>query len=137
MKEINFSNAGVYSIRCKNPDIKDEYVGSTINFIKRRRNHRNRSNDKTDNCKVYKFINDNGGWDNWEMIELIKCPDVKSIRELQEIEYKYYIELKPTLNSKPPVSFTEIAQKKREYKLKRKDPNYIGRKKRGFTLFTF
>jgi hypothetical protein len=131
---MNFSNAGVYSIRCKNPDIKDEYVGSTIDFIKRGKSHKYRSKDTINNFKLYKFINDNGGWDNWEMIELIKCPDVKSIRELQELEYKYYIELKPSLNSKPPASFTEIAQKKREYKLKRKDPNYIV-KKRVYTCF--
>jgi hypothetical protein len=49
------------------------------------------------NCKLYKFIRDNGGWSNWTMIELYKYPCANK-RELAQEEDRMMIELKSSLN---------------------------------------
>jgi len=50
---------------------------------------------------VYQFIRQNGGWDNWIMvqIELKKCKDK---REAELIEHNFIQELKATLNVNNP-----------------------------------
>jgi hypothetical protein len=65
----------MYKISCKNPDIKSCYIGHTTNFNQRKRAHiRNTitENDKHYHLKHYEFIRQNGGWDEWEMIEIEK-----------------------------------------------------------------
>ena len=55
------------------------YIGSTHDKIEREKNHKsdcNNENQETHyNLKVYIFIRDNGGWDNWifEVIEEFPC----------------------------------------------------------------
>jgi hypothetical protein len=70
----------MYKICCNDLNIKDIYVGHTTNFIKRKAQHKhtcNNPNKKEYNLKVYSFIRDNGGWNNWSMIEIEKynCND--------------------------------------------------------------
>jgi len=76
-QEINYENTIMYKIVCKDLNIKDVYVGHTTDFRKRKNNHKasciNEHNKKHNEYK-YKFIRDNGGWDNWEMIEIEKFP---------------------------------------------------------------
>ena len=66
-----------YKIVCKDENITDCYVGSTINFNHRKRCHKeNCYNNKLKqyNCKVYQFIRNNGNWENWEIpIVLDSC----------------------------------------------------------------
>jgi len=92
----------IYKICCKNSDIKDCYVGSTKNINKRIIHHKYSCNNKNSNnsdCYVYKFINENGNWSNWEVIiiETIICETKKDIL----IRERYWIEfLKASLNSR-------------------------------------
>ena len=68
---INYSNTIIYKLVCKNVDIVDVYIGHTTNFIKRRNQHKtacNNPNDKGYNYKVYTYMRDNGGWDDWLMV---------------------------------------------------------------------
>jgi len=87
------SNYTFYKIVCKNQNVKDCYVGHTINFHRRKIKHKSCcSNEKSPkhNCKIYKFIRDNGGWDEWEMIEIENC-SYDNINEAKNKE-RYWIE---------------------------------------------
>ncbi len=64
-----------YKIVSKNENIKDCYVGKTTNFKKRVEYHKSNcynENRKEYNYKLYKFIRENGGWDNFNFIEIEK-----------------------------------------------------------------
>jgi len=67
----------MYKLCCKDKNIKEVYIGSTTNIIKRRSEHKaNCKNEKRKehNNKKYKFIRENGGWENWSMIMIEKYP---------------------------------------------------------------
>jgi len=57
-----------YTINCKDEDISDFYIGSTVNLEERERVHKSDCNKK--NRKLYQYINEYGGWDNWYMYEI-------------------------------------------------------------------
>lgn len=88
----------IYKIVCKDTNITDFYIGSTKDFNKRQINHKsacNSSNNKYYNLKVYQVIRDNGGFENWDFIELEKID-----KENRFIRERYWIEkLKATLNA--------------------------------------
>ena len=117
--------ACVYKIICKDNSITDCYVGSTTDFRRRRKCHKNNvynPKDKRYNLKVYKFIRENGGWDNWNMIKIEDC----EVENKFKLERKYYDELKPTLNSKCPFVTNEQRKIKKsitskKYYLKNQD----------------
>jgi hypothetical protein len=96
----NYSNTSIYKIVCKDPNITDLYVGHTTCFITRQNAHKS-SCSHQNNQKLYKTIRENGGWSNWEMIEIVKY-NCKNIIEARMIEQEYYEKLKATLNSIPP-----------------------------------
>jgi len=81
----------IYKISCKDENITDNYIGSTIDFNKRKIQHKyscNNENDKCYNFKVYNFIRDNGGFDNWK-IEIIEELETTDKYEMRDIERKY------------------------------------------------
>ena len=92
---IDYSNAVIYKLSCKDKNITELYIGSTTNFTVRKNQHKlacsNIKNVKN-NCKKYQFIRQNGGWNNWEMIEVETFP-CKTGRELtkrkEELRCKY------------------------------------------------
>jgi hypothetical protein len=107
-KLIDYSRIVIYKIVCNNLDIKYLYIGSTTNFSKRKSSHKSDfKNEKKMNLKVYKMIRENGGWDNWDMIEIEKYP-CKDNNEARSRE-RYWVEKEnSTLNSyKPYVSKEE------------------------------
>ena len=72
---INYSKSSIYKIVCKDANIKDCYVGSTTNLTKRKYLHKsvcNNVNDKAYNCYLYQYIRENGGFHNWDFIEIEK-----------------------------------------------------------------
>jgi len=72
---IDYSKTIIYRIVCKDPTIKECYVGSTTDFTRRKSNHKIFYNNpifKDYNMKVYQFIRNNGGWNNFDMIEIEK-----------------------------------------------------------------
>jgi hypothetical protein len=102
---IKYSSTILYKLCCKDLNIKDLYVGHTTNFTKRKHNHKGRccnENDKSYHFKVYQFIRDNGGWENWELIEIEKC-NFNDENEAKARE-RYWIEtLNSSLNSYIPL----------------------------------
>jgi len=103
--EIDYSNTIFYKIQCKNPDVKDVYIGHTTNFVQRKHAHKRSCTNATAdsyNCKVYNVIREFGGWDNWKMeiIAFRECADHYAARK---IEQQYFEEYNATLNSIEPL----------------------------------
>lgn len=99
---INYETTPIifYKFVCENPEIKSTYVGQTSNFMERKRHHKYNCNNelhRDHNYKIYKTIRENGGWDNWKMIEIDRqiCLD-KS--HACKIEQKYIEELQANMN---------------------------------------
>ena len=102
---IDYSNTVFYKIYCKDQAVKDLYVGHTTNFVQRKYHHKRtciKENDANHHCKLYKFIRENGGWDNWKM-DIIGYKDCYDHYEARKVEQKYFETLKATLNSIEPL----------------------------------
>jgi len=101
---IDYSKNIIYKLVCKDVTIKECYVGHTTDFKSRKQAHNISSNDNTkrkNNTYVYEFIRENGGWDNWDMVEIEKYPCKDSFEA--DSKKRYYIELYyATLNSVVP-----------------------------------
>ena len=100
LKPIDYSKTIFYRIVCNDLNIKDCYIGHTTNFIKRKQNHKRNCNNINSNkyfFKVYDFIRENRGWDNWSMvmIEEISC---ENLNEACKLERKFIEEYNTTLN---------------------------------------
>jgi len=103
--EIDYSNTVIYKITCKDSLITDLYVGHTTNFVQRKHGHKQGCiNEKSSNynCKLYKTIRANGGWDNWvmEIVAFFKCNDHYEARIKEQ---EFFTSLNATLNSLEPL----------------------------------
>jgi hypothetical protein len=110
----------IYQIKCKNPDIIDSYIGSTKHWNARKIAHKH-------NCTVnfqyrlYNFINNNGGWDNFEYKLLFETPYITK-EEAHVLEKQYIQNYKCTLNINKPVrTKEEIKEYTKEYQQRNKD----------------
>lgn len=99
-KYIDYSNTIIYKIYCKDNLINDTYVGHTTNFTKRKYQHKYACLNNT-NLKLYNTIRANGGWENWDMIEISKY-NCKDANEARLKEHEHYLDLNSSLNSCPP-----------------------------------
>ena len=96
----NYTESMIYKLCCKDTTIEEIYIGSTINFSRRKACHKITCNDISQigyNEKKYKFIRDNGGWDNWDMILIAKV-NCNDRLELRKKEREYMEEYNPSLN---------------------------------------
>jgi hypothetical protein len=114
---INYENTVIYKIVCDDLAIKDCYVGHTTNFTKRKGQHKascNKEGNNHEHYKVYRCIRKNGGWDNWDMIEIekFKCNDGNEARARE----RFHIEsLGANLNVVIPTrTYEEYYSEKRE-----------------------
>lgn len=106
--KMDYKDMVIYKICCKDLNIKDIYVGHTCNLVKRRWRHKNCCNNENGkyNTNVYQFIRQNGGFDNWEVIEIEKCPCL-NFEEAVKIERHYIETLKASLNMVIPTRTTK------------------------------
>ena len=106
---MDYSKTHFYKIVCKDTNINDMYIGHTTQFTKRKHQHKTRccnpENPKY-HLRVYKFIRDNGHWENWNMILIDTLPCECKLDALKK-ERKFYEELKPTLNVLRPLTTNE------------------------------
>jgi len=94
----------IYKICCRDVSINDIYIGHTTNFTQRKQNHKSsccNENSNNYNLYVYKFIRENGGWDNWTMIQLEEH-NCKNKREAEATEHYWIEQLAAKLNSNKP-----------------------------------
>tara|TARA_R110000868_G_scaffold392634_1_gene663358 strand:+ start:523 stop:1134 length:612 start_codon:yes stop_codon:yes gene_type:complete len=81
---VNYQEGLIYKIAHKySPYV---YIGSTTNFNRRKATHKHRSNTRKE--KLYQTIRELGGWDNFEMVLVKKCPCNDKL-ELTAIEFEY------------------------------------------------
>lgn len=79
----------IYKISCKDPKIKDCYIGSTNNFKRRIRQHRYSSeNIFHEQNNLYDFIRNNGTINNFQFDILLKVL-VNDKKDLHEIEKQF------------------------------------------------
>jgi hypothetical protein len=126
LNAINYTNTIIYKIVCRNLDVVDLYVGHTTSFKDRKKSHKSTCNtekNKNYNVKLYQTIRDNGGWENWDMIEIEKysCNDLQEARARERYWYEI---LSPKLNTVLPLTTKEdIAKQNHESYLRRLDKN--------------
>ncbi len=122
-KIIDYSNTVIYKIVCNDLNITDLYIGNTTNFTKRKTSHKNgcvNEKNKAFNYKIYKIIRENGGWDNWSMIEIEKYP-CNDGNEARARERYYYEFLNASLNTFNPITnLQETKIKQKQYRIDNK-----------------
>ena len=99
----DYSNGLIYVIFCRDRAIMDLYIGSTTNFRQRKSKHKTESKNRggKKQAKVYNFIREHGGWDNWDIMIIEKFPCNYS-HELLAREMYWQELLKSSLNSGTP-----------------------------------
>ena len=104
MTKINYENTYIYKIVCKDLNINKSYVGSTTNFIKRKYLHKfiaNNETHKNHKLPLYSYINENGGWGNFDMVLLQKNSFENSL-QCRQREREFYELLNSELNIRKP-----------------------------------
>ncbi len=133
-KPIDYQNTIIYKIQhVNNPELL--YIGSTIDFTKRKSRHKstcNNSNIRGYNYKLYQMIRENGGWDMFNMVIVKEFP-CENKREAECEEDKCIREMKSSLNMRRAYItpeekkqyYTEhkeqIAERQKQYNLEHKD----------------
>lgn len=105
VNKIDYSKTIIYRIVCKDTNITDCYVGKTTDLRSRKTQHKNTCNNENDrhyNIYIYQFIRNNGGWFNWDMVEIEKYEAIDSNDALKR--ERYWIEFyKASLNKVIPL----------------------------------
>ena len=120
---IDYSKTIMYKLVCNDLEVLYTYVGHSTNFKERKRCHKsncNNENSEKYNLKVYKIIRENGGWENWTMIEIEKFP-CNDINEATKRERYWYEILNADMNminpNRPQIEYIENNKEKiKEYK---------------------
>jgi len=112
------SNYYYYKLFCKTDDSLC-YIGSTKSIKDRMWKHKSRCYNENDinkyNTPIYKIIRDNGGWDNFDYIQIGYMNDITHAQALV-IEQTYISTINPSMNSqKAFLSNQERKDNLREY----------------------
>jgi hypothetical protein len=102
-EEFNFC---IYKIISKNENDINIYIGSTNNFERRKEQHEKAVDNKNNIqywCLLYRYIRNNGGWDNFIMEKILEC-DVSDRVSGLLLETEYIINYKATLNTVFPIT---------------------------------
>jgi hypothetical protein len=115
--KTDYSNTIIFKITCKDPSIKDIYIGHTVDFVSRKESHKNTcTNPRSSgyNYKVYQIIRQYGGWNNWSM-NIVAFFNCKHLSEAKEKEQEYYELLGGTLNSVEPKRHKQVNKVKNTF----------------------
>lgn len=104
----------VYILKCKDGENKDIYVGSTFDLTKRKYHHKNDCNNEKSpyhNYKVYQFIRENGGWNNF-IIDVLEQVYVENKDQLlfKEREIQEKLNSKLNVNKAIRISLDEYCE---------------------------
>ena len=87
----------IYKIYCKDSNIKDIYIGKAKDYKGRIATHKHSAKKNTEQ-KLYKFIKENGGFENFDF-EIIQELTERNLNIINDIEREYICIYKPTLNT--------------------------------------
>jgi predicted GIY-YIG superfamily endonuclease len=124
---INYTNTSIYKLCCKDLNITELYVGHTTDMRKRKWQHKTACNNETDkhhNLNVYQFIRNNGGWDNWDMVEIERFEAIDG-NDARKKERYWIEELKATLNITIPTQTKKEYYESHKEIINEKHKNYI------------
>lgn len=102
MVKFDYADYFFYKLVCLTHAVDLSYVGKTNNWGRRKRLHKSCCNNpKSDayNNKKYRVIRENGGWDNWIMVE-IDFREHLTEEEARVIEEEYRVELQAHMNDR-------------------------------------
>jgi len=123
---VDYERASIYRIVCRDISVTQQYVGSTTNLTNRRADHKQKcTNPKSYhyNHFVYRFIRDNGGFANWEIVlieKVVNCSDSPTLHKRE----RYWIEkLHAELNTKIPT------RTRKEWRADNKDAEKVRHKR--------
>ena len=94
----------IYRIYCLDKDSHDSYIGCSTQFENRCKTHRRHVKKLFENVEsntaqyVHYNIAEQGGFDNWDIQIIHNCRNIKTRKELLELESMYIDKYKPTLN---------------------------------------
>ena len=117
---VKYGKSVIYKIFCRDENIIDCYVGSTTDFNQRKRQHKNSYNNEKSvgyNLPVYRFIRDNGGFDNWEF-EVLENYPCRNKELLVKRERFWFEKLDSTLNGQYPQRSKKEYREHNEEKIK-------------------
>jgi len=119
IKKINFQKTVMYKIVCNDLNVKYIYVGHTTKFAIRKTQHKSHTtnvNGKAYNYKVYQTIRENGGWENWTMLQIEEYP-CNNLNEATLRERYLYELLNANLNMiSPNTTREQYLEKKKIYR---------------------
>ena len=98
---IDYSNTHIYKLVCRDTTITDWYVGHTTDFKRRKAHHKQsctNENGKEYYIRVYQFMRDNGGFDNFDRI-LIETKCFTNSLEAKREERNHIEQLNSSSNS--------------------------------------
>ena len=103
-----------YKICCLNNIITEIYVGSTKNFTRRKCDHKRNSNNNH-HYKLYQYIVNNGGWENFNMVP-IKEVECETKLQALIIEEEIRCDLNAKLNSiRAHITEEQLIQRNKDY----------------------
>jgi len=115
----DYSKTIMYKIVCNDLNVKECYVGHTINMTKRKYRHKsscNNEKNKAHNFKIYQIIRQNGGWSNWSMILVEEFP-CKDKYQACKRERELYEELDAKMNTfRPYLTQEERTEEDKKYR---------------------
>lgn len=96
----------IYKLR-KKDDLHDEniYVGYTRDLNFRLMKHRSKSREAPGR-KLYRYVRDNGGWKEFEIIKLCECNETNK----RLLEQHFMDALEPTLNCNRSISLEKYEE---------------------------
>ena len=130
---IDYSKTIIYKL-VHNEDYDNAYIyiGSTTDFVKRKYSHKiscHNEKQKDYNDKKYQYIRDNGGWNEWNMIEIEKYPECNDGNEARAKEEYWKCHFNSQLNSRRAyITDEERKEQKKQYSKDNKG-KYIEQKK--------
>jgi hypothetical protein len=91
----DYSKTQIYRFICNDLSIKDNYIGSTTNWTKRKQHHKiscNNLNDNKSHLTIYKIMRENGGFENWNMIliEDYPCENKRQAEQREQYWKEFY-----------------------------------------------
>jgi len=116
--KFHYNRGKIYKLCCKDANITDIYVGSTLNHYRRKSQHKSACNNPTNkdySYPLYQYIRANGGFDNWDLIILEEYA-AENKNDLLWKEREWVELLKPSLNGwKPIITQEEKKERDKEY----------------------
>lgn len=92
----------IYKLFCRDPSVRECYVGSTKHIWKRMQSHKHSCKNQSRSIQhVHTFINEHGGWSNWNMEILEILPFGWLEDEVRIREQAFILQEHATLNIAP------------------------------------